>query len=117
MGWNVDSKTDLTGRKYGSWAVLGRSKKRINARYGWVCVCDCGTTRDVSKSSLTRGVSKSCGCLKGGSNAEILTFMGQSLNISEWGRFLGVSKQRAHQLKNKGRLELRIREKCKIVYE
>lgn len=29
----------------------------------WVCVCDCGTEKEVAGTSLTRGVTRSCGCL------------------------------------------------------
>lgn len=30
----------------------------------WLCECSCKKTKEVSKSRLTRGVVKSCGCLK-----------------------------------------------------
>lgn len=54
--------TDLTGRRYGRWTVIGYSHlsaTSIGTHY-WRCVCDCGTERAVSLSPK-RG-SSSCGC-------------------------------------------------------
>lgn len=60
---------DLTGRKFGRWAVLGRGKDKLSAngivyRY-WICKCSCDkhTIREVREYSLLNGQSKSCGCL------------------------------------------------------
>ena len=50
---------DLTGQRFGRWIVLEYDK---NGR--WKCKCDCGTIRSVQKSSLIKGLSKSCGCYK-----------------------------------------------------
>lgn len=55
---------DLTGMKFGRWAVLRRS---VNTPYGhprWECVCDCGTERVLLSSTLRSGKSRSCGCYK-----------------------------------------------------
>lgn len=35
-----------------------------NGRRQWVCLCDCGTEREVSQSNLLNGASSSCGCSK-----------------------------------------------------
>jgi hypothetical protein len=53
------------GERYGRWLV-------INAHANWyaLCVCDCGTVRPVKHTSLTRGVSRSCGCFKKDSEKE-----------------------------------------------
>lgn len=52
-------KIDLTGKRFGRWTVLGRSKH--NSRC-WRCRCDCGTEKDVYQSALIYGKSVSCGC-------------------------------------------------------
>lgn len=50
---------DLTGKRYGSWTVLGAYRMgRTSALYS--CKCDCGTVRDVSATALTRGGSRGC---------------------------------------------------------
>lgn len=58
---------DLTGHTFGSWIVIGASEKS-----GYVkCRCKCGTERDVLRESLTRGASKSCGCVHTRSEAQL----------------------------------------------
>ena len=51
---------DLTGQKFGYLTVLNPT--RINGRFGWHCQCECGNTKDVLTSNLTRGFVQSCGC-------------------------------------------------------
>lgn len=54
---------DLTGLRFGKLKVISRSETRKGLRY-WKCICDCGKTLDVRASQLTRGKTKSCGCLR-----------------------------------------------------
>lgn len=48
---------DMTGKIFGFWKILSYSGAEK-----WMCKCKCGTKRDVLRSSLVRGRSKSCGC-------------------------------------------------------
>lgn len=48
---------------FGRWTPTGRSEKRGESSY-LECVCTCGSTQYVAKTNLTRGRSKSCGCLR-----------------------------------------------------
>jgi hypothetical protein len=54
---------DLTGQRFGRWVVIG---KGINPSGGnvtyWKCRCECGSIKDVAKTSLMSGNSTSCGC-------------------------------------------------------
>jgi len=73
---------NLFGLRYGLWAVKSPStkKKKPNGGMYWLCLCDCGTEKDVSAETLLCGKSTNCGCSK---NRPIC------LNghiISEWGR-------------------------------
>jgi hypothetical protein len=54
---------DLTDRKFGRWTVIRRAHTRLG-KVRWACRCECGEQRTVSATSLLRGTSKSCGCLK-----------------------------------------------------
>jgi hypothetical protein len=36
----------------------------IGGRIAWMCLCDCGTMKVVISANLTRGLTKSCGCLQ-----------------------------------------------------
>lgn len=57
---------DLTGKKFGNWTVLKldhiKKYKSTQKKY-WLCKCECGNKKSVEQGSLTRGISKSCGCL------------------------------------------------------
>ena len=60
--------SDLTGREFGRWTVIGFDRdvrcpcgKKISR---WFCRCKCGTIKSVLVSSLTHGLSRSCGCLQ-----------------------------------------------------
>jgi len=62
MGRNLH---DLTGRRFGMWTVVRRSDVSSSGKTMWLCVCNCGTARDVASGSLTahRHPSRSCGCV------------------------------------------------------
>ncbi len=55
----MKARLDLTGQRYGRLLVQKRSK---DPEF-WVCLCDCGTVRDVKQANLRVGVTRSCGCL------------------------------------------------------
>jgi len=56
-------KIDLTNKVFGRWLVLSFSRTKETGSRLWICKCLCGTTKEVSYTSLVHGVSKSCGCL------------------------------------------------------
>lgn len=50
---------DLTGESFGKWTVLRLDESSDEVR--WICRCECGTVRSVSRRSLTSGRTLSCG--------------------------------------------------------
>jgi hypothetical protein len=61
---------DLTGQQFGRWTVIavdperkryGKAKRAVAAL--WHCRCSCGEERLVFGTNLSRGMSRSCGCL------------------------------------------------------
>jgi len=54
---------DLTGKRFGKLKVIKIQKKHNNAIF-WECECDCGNKTNVVTYSLTKEMTKSCGCLK-----------------------------------------------------
>lgn len=56
---------DLSGRQFGRWTVVGRDHSKGPGQAHWICRCFCGVERSVAGGSLRRGVSRSCGCLRG----------------------------------------------------
>lgn len=53
--------TDISGMKFGRWAVVARDESRADGVY-WTCVCDCGTIKSVEGRNIRNGASTSCGC-------------------------------------------------------
>ena len=57
------SLIDITGQRFGRLTVIEKiPSKNSNAR--WLCKCDCGKYTDVLGTTLRRGETKSCGCLR-----------------------------------------------------
>lgn len=57
---------DLTGKRFGNLEVISLEEKKFNGkryRYYWCCQCDCGNTCVVRGDSLSKGGTRSCGCL------------------------------------------------------
>ena len=54
---------DLTGKRFGRLVVIEPTKERKNESVVWRCRCDCGKYTNVITSNLTKGNTKSCGCL------------------------------------------------------
>jgi len=67
------AKKDLTGKIFGSWVVLCRIPETRPER--WLCRCKCNILKEVVKSRLTLGTSRSCGlgsCRRGYKGPKIL---------------------------------------------
>lgn len=68
---------DLTGQRFGRLTVIEKvPSKNSNAR--WSCLCDCGKRVEVLGTTLRRGESKSCGCLRSDYWREKKTVHGKS---------------------------------------
>lgn len=55
---------DLTGQRFGKLVAMKPFKKAGDREFWWYCKCDCGKICEVVASSLTQGLTHSCGCLK-----------------------------------------------------
>ena len=63
----LENKTkyrDLSGMKFGRLTALAPTKQREDGSVVWECVCDCGKKAFASMRNLTRGHTKSCGCVR-----------------------------------------------------
>ena len=60
----MSERIDLTGQRFGMWVVVREIEERDkHGRVMWECRCDCDELRDVPGTLLSRGLSKSCGCV------------------------------------------------------
>ena len=73
---------DFTGRRFGRLTVIERVENYVTPKGKiksmWGCHCDCGNVKIVTRSALTSGHVKSCGCLSTEMRREIRTSHGKS---------------------------------------
>lgn len=55
---------DLIGQKFGRLLVVSYGGRLPMWKHKWICRCDCGRTKAVVGSNLTRGTTRSCGCFQ-----------------------------------------------------
>lgn len=55
---------DITGQRFGRLVALKKAPSRNGSTY-WLCQCDCGNQKEIKTGNLTRGATKSCGCICG----------------------------------------------------
>jgi len=65
----MTARLELIGRKFGRLQVLKcagtwRPEPRSHARSLWECRCECGARIAIIGTALTRGHTRSCGCLQ-----------------------------------------------------
>ena len=54
---------DISGQRFGRLVAIHVSGRK-NREAVWSCLCDCGTTHEVTSTTLVAGKSRSCGCLQ-----------------------------------------------------
>lgn len=54
---------DMSGMRFGKLLVISQSKSSLSGNAIWLCLCDCGKSKEVLGGSLRQGTSKSCGCV------------------------------------------------------
>lgn len=55
---------DLAGKRFGKLVAISPCGKNNFGNIMWLCRCDCGNETVVPGGNLSRGNTKSCGCLK-----------------------------------------------------
>jgi hypothetical protein len=55
-------RLDLTDSRFGRLLVIRKGAPQKGTSPKWMCLCDCGTFKEIRGDSLTKGVTKSCGC-------------------------------------------------------
>lgn len=86
------------GRRFGRWTVIecdSLTPQRYKGHY-WICRCDCGSYASVYASSLIKGKSLSCGCLRKEQTAE--RFSTHKKSKSKLHRLWSIMKQRCYYL-------------------
>lgn len=56
-------KKNIAGQRFGRLIAIEAVDKYKDGSSIWMCLCDCGKTSKVIIGNLTKGNTKSCGCL------------------------------------------------------
>lgn len=54
---------DMRGRRFGKLVVISRTEN-FGKDVGWLCRCDCGNEKAVSRGNLMNDSTNSCGCIR-----------------------------------------------------
>lgn len=54
---------EIAGKRFGKLVALKQVEKGGNSHQMWLCQCDCGNEKVISKTNLLQLVTNSCGCL------------------------------------------------------
>jgi hypothetical protein len=81
---------DLTGQKFGRLTVIKCVGKNKREKYVWLCLCNCGNTKEIVGDNLRYGHTKSCGCLR-----KELTSKRDKLNKIH-GHYVGGKESKIH---------------------
>ena len=95
----MNKLVDLIGKVFGRWTVISHSHvtrtKSNSTVHHWNCKCDCGTERSVRGDSLTRGHTKSCGCINKQLAKHHPSWKGhEDISASLWKQFKWGAKSR-----------------------
>lgn len=60
----ISQNSNLIGKKFGKLLIIDKTDLRKYQNIVWKCKCDCGNITYVPTNSLTKGDTKSCGCIK-----------------------------------------------------
>lgn len=56
---------DIGGERFGKLTAVHPTGNKKHGQHTWLCICDCGTTKEIPIGSLNakKGGTRSCGCL------------------------------------------------------
>lgn len=63
MSKTLYTNENFAGKRFGRLVAVEFSHMVRNSIAFWTFICDCGNTKAIERSSVTRGLSTSCGCL------------------------------------------------------
>ena len=73
----------LIGKTFGYWTIIAHAPDRASIQYQ-LCRCKCGTIKEVRRSGLENGQSRSCGCFNREASSSRFTTHGGSSSGTYW---------------------------------
>lgn len=59
----MPAKIEMIGKTFGRLTVIGDAPRNKSRHRVYVCLCACGTRKEISGKAMRSGHTKSCGCL------------------------------------------------------
>lgn len=87
---------DLTRKIFGRLTVTKFSHRNNSRALFWECLCECGNICIKRGSSIVKGVTKSCGCIKKEQNSKMFKKHGLSKNTTAEYRAWKAMKKRCY---------------------
>ena len=56
-------RSDLRNKRFGRLLVIKPVCKTGYGATKWECICDCGNVKNIVGSNVSKGITRSCGCL------------------------------------------------------
>lgn len=90
-------RIDLTNQRFGRLTALRSIRSNKAGNRVWLCVCDCGKTKEVTAAGLRFGQTRSCGCLNGENSKKLAELDGERFGRLVVVKCLGSDKHKKRQ--------------------
>lgn len=80
----MGKKLELVGQTFGKLTIISEAERDKRKDIFWLCKCECGKETTTRGVHLTKGLTKSCGCLIRELNVQKWTTHGESHRTPEW---------------------------------
>jgi hypothetical protein len=85
------TKKEFVGKKFGLLTAISFSHNTLCKKQCWLFKCECGNKKVITKASVTRGLTISCGCLPKGNDPH------KSKNDPEYKIWIKISKDKTSE--------------------
>jgi Na+/citrate or Na+/malate symporter len=92
---SIQYRSRLIGQRFGQLVVKSFSHLSKGKKTVWLCKCDCGIEKAIRNDCLTKGCTRSCGCLQNRLGNKNLNWRGYGeLGAARWHRMIKDAKKR-----------------------
>lgn len=117
----MGKRIDLKGKRFGRLTVIEKSENIVvgkQSKTAWKCICDCGNETVVITQYLTKGETKSCGCLKKETNSNQKHGLSRTRLYGIWSGIIGrCCNSKNHAYHNYGGRGIKVCEEWRNDFE
>ena len=102
LAWRDSMKQEFVGRRFTRLEVLAVDPSHEKGVIKYLCKCDCGKQISAYKANLSKGTTRSCGCLR----AEESRKFAEATANEEYSKHRWAGRQRGHGFLNRQEWDL-----------